>query len=257
MSRNKLCIFSISLEEISTLKSDDQTIFCNGKYLPIYIALDKKKLGYMRLRTHGPSVLRIHESKNKPGHEVYYCEIQLFSHWRNELDEIPTGANECAKVFELRRLEIDKNRQTIYPGTATIEILDKADFESIHPTHIGDTLDAQGEQENNDDLEEGCIDDPAFESHGYTGNLDLEKPHPKQFDSYRFKKIVLPGDVELKHITRMLVPEQMNILREVISCCKAIIKARNNHAVELKQLLLIIHGGAGEISFCIFFQFHR
>ena len=107
----------------------------------------------MRLRTHGPSVLRIHESKRKAGHEIYYCEILLFSHWRNELDEIPTGADECTKVFELRKLEIDKNRQTIYPGTATIEILDKADFESIQPTHIGDTLDSQGEQENIDDLD--------------------------------------------------------------------------------------------------------
>ena len=46
-------------------------------------------------------------------------------------------------------------------------------------------------------------------------------------------------------MTQALVPEQMNVLRKVISSCKDIVKARHNPLVKPKPVRLIVHGGAG------------
>ena len=46
-------------------------------------------------------------------------------------------------------------------------------------------------------------------------------------------------------MTRKLVPEQMNILRTVVSSCKAIKRAKRNPKVKPKPVCMIVHGGAG------------
>ena len=46
-------------------------------------------------------------------------------------------------------------------------------------------------------------------------------------------------------MTQQLVPEQMNILREVTACCKDIVKSEKNPTVNKTACRLIVHGGAG------------
>ena len=50
------------------------------------------------------------------------------------------------------------------------------DIDDLKPIRSIDFLDSQGQQQNEDDQEEGAIDDPEYESIGYTGNLNPEVP---------------------------------------------------------------------------------
>ena len=229
---------------VSELRSE-QRVFNQELFLPRHIAL-KNGFGHMRLRKQ-PAVLRIHASKNKESYEKYYSEMLLFSPWIEEERELPLDENACLARFLKKRDEIEKNQILIYPGEEMVDLLDGEEVEVQRPTHLLETLDGQGNQENADDLEEGIIEDPEFESFAYTGNLDFGQK--EQFEDFRYRKICLPTDpFGLNHMTRQLVPEQMNIMREVISCCKDIVKFENNPKHKKKICRLLVHGGAGVVK---------
>ena len=220
-----------------------QKIFNSDIYLPKYISLNDE-LGFMRLRTY-TIVLRIHSSKRKEGHEQHYSELLLFSHWRNETEDFHRlSPEECLAEYERRKeCEINLNRTKMFPVENIIEL---ADIGDLKPDHVFDTLDCQGEQENLDGLAAGCIDDPEFESFGYVGNLKQNtEPCKGNFGDFNYKKIAITKTAELNEMSRKLVPEQMNVLRKVVSSCKTIVKAKNNQSVKHKPVRMIVHGGAG------------
>ena len=131
-----------------------------------------------------------------------------------------------------------------------IAMMETAELEMLKPIHLTDTLDCQGAQANDDDNEVGCIEDPIFETFGYTGNLKMnQEGKTKQFEDCKYKKIPLQDDGDLRKMTRNLVPEQMNVLRAVLPGCKDIVKARNNIHIKPRQHLVIVHGGAGNITY--------
>ena len=178
-----------------------QKIFNSDTFLPNYIRLEDD-LGYMRLRAF-PQVLRIHNSKKKEGHEKHYSELLLFAHWRNETEEFyEDSVDDCIEEYESRKNEIIANKKTMYPGEDVIELLDLGDLKMSKPEHVADVLDCQGEQNNEDDNAAGCIDDPQYESFGYTGNLNLIKGEAKGLvEDFKYKEIWLPSADELKHMT--------------------------------------------------------
>ena len=90
---------------------------------------------------------------------------------------------------------------------------------------------------------EGCVDDPQYESFGYTGNLGQEMKDTKE--ACKFKPVRVPSNEELQAITRRLVPEQMDALRKIVQTMKSHARARSNINIRFKPLQLIIHGGAG------------
>ena len=224
-----------------------QKVFNSDIYLPKYINLNDG-MGCMRLRTY-PAVLRFHSSKRKEGHEQHYSELLLFAHWRDETSEFHVDSiDDCVAEHESRILEINANREKMYPGEATIELLDIGDLELRKPEHLADTLDCQGEQNNEDDLDIDCMEDPEFESFGYFGNLaNLNEGEDRQKveADFAYKEICLPSKDEMKHMTRKLVPEQLNVLRKVVASCKSIVRAQKNPEVKPKPLRMLIHGGAG------------
>ena len=171
----------------------------------------------------------------------------MFAHWRNETEEFyEDSVDDCIKEYETRKREIIANKETMYPGEDIIELLDLGDLKMSKPEHVADVLDCQGEQNNEDDNAAGCIDDPVYESFGYMGNLKLNEGEAKgKVEDFKYKEIRLPSNDELKHMTRKLVPEQMNVLRAVVSSCKAIKRARKNPKVKPKPVRMIVHGGAG------------
>ena len=225
---------------VSELKSV-QTIFNHSILLPRHIFLGED-FAYMRLRRY-PTVMRFHTSKNKDGHEKYYSEMLLFSHWTNETNELPTDEVLCMEEYLKRKEEIDENRQVIFPGEPTMDYFDNEDLELLRPTHLLETLDGQGDQENNEDLVEGVIDDPDFETFGYLGNL--AHGGKEQFEDCKYRKISLPSETEMEQTTRQLVPEQMNVVRKVISSCKDIVKAEEYPHLKRDPLRLLVLGGAG------------
>ena len=226
----------------SQLKSK-QNIFNNSeKFLPQHITL-QDNMGYMRLRKY-PAVLRIHSSKKKDDYEEHYAEMQLYTHWRDEEEELkPNSEEACLDAFNERKEELAMNKKAIYPGDDTVDMLNNYELEKLQPNNANDTLDGQGEQENDDAMVEGIIDDPEYESFGYTGNLNQEDQ--PNYDNVKYKKICLPSDLELRAMTRKLVPEQMNVMRKVIHSCKEIVKSRSNLQVRPKPVRLLVHGGAG------------
>ena len=228
-------------------KSSWQTIYNSTTFLPYY--LDLEDLGYMKLKS-GPQVLRFHVSSKKEGHEEQYSDMLLFSSWRNEETEL-NGDNpkKCITSHRRRRKEIERNMKALFPGKKMMEKLESEDIQDLRPIHIIDFMDSQGQQENEEDMEEGAIDDPDYESMGYIGNINPEAPPGKE--SVKFKKIHVPGDDDLRRFTRSLVPEQMKPMRKVIARCKAIFRNRGIIQTKQEPIHLIIHGGAGKVeSFC-------
>ena len=67
----------------------------------------------------------------------------------------------------------------------------------------------------------------------------------QQFEDFKYQKICLPSEDDLAQMTRQLVPEQMNIMRKVISSCKDIVKSQKNPQLKRNPVRLIVHGGAG------------
>ena len=118
------------------------------------------------------------------------------------------------------------------------------------PAHIFDTLDSQRQQEADEDLAIGAVDDPEFETFGYTENLGQESNSNNggnsNHESSKYRKIKMANDDEIKFLTRRLVAEQLDILREVTGHCKDILKSQNNIAHVVKPLRIVVLGGAGK-----------
>ena len=133
----------------------------------------------------------------------------------------------------------------MFPDIDTSDLLDDLediDIDKQKPIHIYDTLDTQREQENAEDLQAGAEEDPEFAARDPTG---LESNEKANIETFKYKKIVLPGDEELRQQTRRLVPEQRDILDKVIEHCKRIVKARKSPECAIPGELMICHGGAG------------
>ena len=221
----------------------NQSVFITSENLPRYISLESFGLGKMRLRS-VPAVMRIHSSKKKEGHEQQYAELLLYTAWENEKELHAESAKECIKTYHDNINEIQENKEIIYPGEGTTDLLENLDLEVQKPQHIFDMLDGQREQEQDDDLEIGDVDDPHFESFAYTGNLAQE--NKVNYETSKYRKIWMPSQDEINFLTRRLVPEQLNILRKVEGYCKDIIKSNGNLSHVVEPLRIIVHGGAGK-----------
>ena len=197
----------------------------------------------MRLRAN-PSVLRIHSSKKKDDYEQHYSELLLFTNWREEEEEFhPGDKNKCIEEYN-RRIEMIKwNKEAIYPGEGTIDLLENLDLDIQRPAHIYDMLDGEGQQQQEDDMAAGTVDDPKFESFGYLGNL--AQGEREQFESCKYRIVKVPDEEEMKFKTLRLVPEQIDVLRKVDDYCKDVVKSRKKLDHNVKPLRLIVCGGAG------------
>ena len=222
----------------------DQTIYHHTtEKLPKYLSLKGSGNGKMNLRSF-PAVMRIHSSKKKDGHEQQYSEMLLYTAWRDEEKFHADDETKCIDLYHSSLEEISRNKKIIYPGEESIAFLENPDLETPKPEHIFDKLDCQGEQDKEDDLAIGETDDPEFETFGYTENLD-QGSNPK-YESSKYRKINLLTKAERNICTRRLVPEQLDILREVDEYCQDINKSKNNMAHVAQPLRIVLHGGAGK-----------
>ena len=225
----------------------DQTIYHHTtEKLPKYLSLKGSGNGKMNLRSF-PAVMRIHSSKKKDGHEQQYSEMLLYTAWRDEEKFHADDERKCIDLYHSSLEEISRNKKIIYPGEESIAFLENPDLETPKPEHIFDTLDCQREQEKEDDLAIGETDDPEFETFGYTENLD--QGSNLKYESSKYRKINLLTNAERKFSMRRLVPEQLDILREVDEYCEDINKSKNNMAHVVKPLRIVLHGGAGKKIF--------
>ena len=223
----------------------EQTIFNSTKYLPRYISL-QNNLGKMRLRSF-PAVMRIHNSKKKDGHEKNYSELLLYTSWRDEKHFHSKDFEKCIEIYKNKLEEIVRNKDMIYPGEGTIDLLENFDLEANKPEHVYDALDNQRQQEKEDDQVEGAIDDPEYETFAYTGNLVHE--NEVIYESSKYRKVEIPIDDEVNFLTRRCVSEQLDVLRQVVGYCKDVIRSQKNLTHVVDPLQVIVHGGAGKKLF--------
>ena len=87
----------------------------------------------------------------------------------------------------------------------------------MRPTTIYDTLNPQGEQEDEECRQEGIQDDPQFVAYDHQGNFDEPTALP---ESYKYKSIEVPKKKELFSMTRMLGEEQALVLDQVLNHCR-------------------------------------
>ena len=111
-----------------------------------------------------------------------------------------------------------------------------------------DNFDCQGQQENEDvnDLvigEEDHLDIAPLPWSGVDEAENLETNTNRESGNYR--QIALLKDNDLMILTRSLVDEQKEALSKVIDACKSYLKTQAKLHLSAKQLLMLIHGGAG------------
>ena len=124
----------------------------------------KDNAGVMRLRE-VPCVLRLHDSrKKKENHECIYSECLLYLPWRNESELHRLSAESSLQLYSEHRDIINANKLKIFPFSQENEMIEQC-LNSVDPIAfrarlIGDTLDPQGEQLNEDDFDE--LQNPKF-----------------------------------------------------------------------------------------------
>ena len=215
-------------------------IFGTDVTLPCYVRTSSSK--FFRLRRN-PAVLRVHASKRKEGHEQHFTELQLFYPWRDEVrDLLRNYPQACVELYESQKEAINIRRKLMYPGEDVIELMDFQTLEEMRPSHIFDSLNPEGEQQEEEDRAEGSEDDPNFAAYDHQGNLVEED---QIIDNYKYKSIEVPRDEDLLNMTRRLAGEQQLVLQEVLNFCKQVVRNRKNLAELPKPFRLIIHGGAG------------
>ena len=99
--------------------------------------MERSGYGKMRLRFF-PAVMRIHSSKKKEGHEQHYAELQLYTPWRDEKKLFAQDERKCIEKFYKMIEDIQANKEMIFPGEETIDLLENLDLELHKPMHIFD-----------------------------------------------------------------------------------------------------------------------
>ena len=99
---------------------------------------------------------------------------------------------------------------------------------------------AQRVQEAEDALDEGLEDDPRFAALDPKDLKDHERP---SLEHFKYKKVHVPDEEEVKTLTHRLAGEQMELVMKVADFCKQLVKARNSPHENVAPLRLIIHGG--------------
>ena len=228
----------------------EMTNHITGGKLPKYIRLTDGSP--MKLRTY-PMILRLHASKNKTNpHERIYSELLLFWPWRSEDDLHPHDEEECRKLYNAVKEEIDAYRKMIYPFSKASEALNKLmeNTDIQRPALIPDTLglDAAGEQDN---LE--CEDEmPPLDRSELPPEVDDQPSTNQNASSHQEAtkaKRIDAGDIEaMINDCRSLSYEQKVVLNKFVHYCKAVFIAKNHPEAEWPEPPRLIVTGKHNIK---------
>ena len=160
-------------------QSKEKTIISwNPEYeqiLPTHIKL-KEDLGYMRLRKI-PAVLRIHKLKeDKNPHEYFYSQLLLYRPWQSEKELYEDDLDACIKLYDEKDLKelsknvisqkskIEKTQDNLFPHKNNVEAARAVleNFANPRSIHIGDELDPENEQMNEESAKEGARENEEY-----------------------------------------------------------------------------------------------
>jgi hypothetical protein len=212
-----------------------------GITLPKYFPLDCGRQ-WMRLRR--PLVIRFHKFKFKENpHEFYYAEMQKYLPFRDEENELGLDSlSECKEMYDKNSDKIIKVRETLLKYLKSVEIA-RERAEDIISEGIGNTLDGNKEQEEDECEEEGVQEHPE---------LFLKDPSGLNFEtncevnqSNIYRKIELEENEDLNIKAQRLDVDQSIVLEIGVEYSKSIVKAIKTNTERPQAPLVIIHGGAG------------
>ena len=144
----------------------------------------------------------------------------MFSAWNNEAKDLPRAPTAIQEKYSLVKEEIRTNKLAIFPLEGDFDLLD-IDLNDLNnlPQHIGDTLDPQGEMDNEEDRAIGPEEDPEFIARNREFvNDDDAVP----YEDCTFPVINVPSKNDLLDMTLSLHPEQRKNLEDVVEFCKKV-----------------------------------
>ena len=223
-----------------------------GKPLPRYFKLDPSYPGepkYMRLRTH-PAALRFYKG-HKNNHEFFYSEVFLYTPFKKECNSIAHSKKGLKEYYEdedicrefynrgdvqMVKKGVMEHLESVAEGRRRVEESEEAN------KMVGTILDPFKEQENEDCKMEGVIDHP--DHFALDPGEFLQNERVNNVDK-SYRKIELEDFDKLAQKTRMLDPEQRQIVDTGIKYAKDLIKSLSGNFEIPKAQLLITQGGAG------------
>ena len=217
-------------------------------FMPTFIQLKKPELGNMRLRAF-PAVLRMHKFKEaQNAHEFFFSELCLYFHWRDENEIHPNDFDACLSLFLIKSPNghgsiIEDIKNKLFPEMNNVEMARALieDFPITRPSHIGEALDPQNEQDNEDQNFEGEQVNNDQQVRAYDGNFggnDSEEPS-------MFKRSDFSNLETMLELAKNLAPEQQLVFNLFIGYAKELRKYIEGSTLKPKPPLAIVHGGAG------------
>ena len=213
--------------------------------LPQIIKLDHPHPGeppFMRKRTK-PAVLRFHKYKQDNNTEEYfYSEALLYTPFRtyHELDKrVELAAEDGYKTLEKQIRNVKSQvMEFLESNEEARAMVEQAETEN----KIGDMMDAFGEQENEEDLEEEPIEHPEYFLNPDNVTVTDET---KGINSGTFRPIQIDCLIKLKEQTRKLDFHQRKVVEIGIKYCRGLIKSQKMKNPLPRPRNVIVSGGAG------------
>ena len=239
----KAVLFANNVRGESTHKlicSDIRDVF-----LPNYIKLSDET--YMKIRSY-PAVLRKHKFRmDTQYHEFLFSDLLLYTPWRKESSLYYHNFDKCLKLYESKREYITFVQETLFPHMNTVQesqlLLETA---SDHrSTHIGDVINPQHEQDQEDQALLGVEEDENYASRHPGELLDREEIMQPSANRNIYRRIDISDKDSMAGMVQQLDCHQRHVFDTVIKYCKDLRKSVQSRANVPEPPLLLVHGGAG------------
>ena len=213
--------------------------------LPNFIRLNDIQPGEPKfMKKHRRRVIRVHKiNSTKYPHEYRFSQLQMYRPFLKEEELDANNFDYCDTLFHEKSQYNDKRKiqnvkAILMPHLESVE-LGTERAEEIVNLAVGDTLDPNLEQDNNDCAVIGTTDHPDFV---FKDQLDIRDD---KLSSSPFKPIELYDEGTLLSMARNLDEDQRMVLEIGVNLAKNIVKSKKARKMFMSQELLVVQGGAG------------
>ena len=197
-------------EEVSEVKH-----FMTQENLPKFIRLKDGKILEAR---NTMKVLRLHNVRNKIGHEEQYALLLLFLPWQDEEKELKYQDSEaCIQVLTENSVLVEENRKAMLPYSNFKKSIETLIANEERAVHVFESINAQNEQENLEDANDAePLDMEELPQEKDEGNFAAKI----NSDSYTFKPIQFGSDEDMIAAVESFSYEQRLAFDIYLQYCK-------------------------------------
>ena len=214
-------------------------------FLPNYIKLSDET--YMKIRSY-PAVLRKHKFRmDTQYHEFLFSDLLLYTPWRKESSLYYHNFDKCLKLYESKREYITFVQETLFPHMNTVQESQLL-FETAsdhRSTHIGDVINPQHEQDQEEQALLGVEEDENYASRHPGELFDREEIMQPSANRNIYRRIDISDKDSMAGMVQQLDCHQRRVFDTVIKYCKDLRKSVQSRANVPDPPLLLVHGGAG------------